>query len=367
MVKQSGSRAKPIVFGVIGVIVLLLGIVWFARSFTERHAPQKSKYEFQNGMCYVTWNKDRYLSEGSDASLEEMARTGTEWVALTINWYQDKCYTTSIFSTEKTPSDLSLIHAIDKIHSLGMKVLLKPHLDLLDTSGGSWRGEIACARDTDWDAWFDSYGDFITHYARMAQEHDVELFCIGTELTSVATIKESLWKTKVIKPVRDVYKGPLTYAANWNEEYTHVKFWDEMDYVGIDAYFPLSEKDSPSLDELREGWKHWVEEIEAFQAKVNKPIIFPEVGYCSAKGTAKMPWEDLQRGDVDLRLQADCYQTLLEAFWDKDWFYGVYWWRWGTDVKFGGPLNRGYSLQNKPAEHIIREWYSKPTPVRNRY
>jgi hypothetical protein len=320
------------------------------------------KHEWQKGMCYVTWSKDKYASQQSDASMKEMARIGVKWVAIVTTWYQQKCNTNSIFPTDKTPSDESVIHAINMAHSLGMKVMLKPHLDLVDTSDGSWRGDIGCATEPDWKTWFENYRNFIVHYAKIAQANKAEMLCIGTELTSVATIKESMWKEIVIKPVKFVYTGPLTYAANWNEEFTHVRFWDMMDYVGIDAYFPLTNSKVPTLEEIKKGWAPWVKELEEFQAKVNKPIIFPEVGYCSADWTAKTPWEEIAGGNVNMELQADCYSALLETFWDKPYFFGVYWWKWGTDVRFGGKGNRGFNPQNKAAQDVVRAWYAKPSP-----
>jgi hypothetical protein len=105
-----------------------------------------------------------------------------------------------------------------------------------------------------------------------------------------------------------------------------------------------------------------VKELEEFQAKVNKPIIFPEVGYCSADWTAKTPWEEIAGGNVNMELQADCYSALLETFWDKPYFFGVYWWKWGTDVRFGGKGNRGFNPQNKAAQDVVRAWYAKPSP-----
>ena len=352
---------------VVITIAVLLIAAWLFVSYTFNLWPflkeaEKPKYEFQKGMCYATWSKDKYGSAGSDASLKEVSRTGTRWVAIVVNWYQQKNCTTKIFPSDKTPSDTSVLHAIKTAHSLGMKVMLKPHLDLVDTSDGSWRGDITCASDMDWQAWFENYRDFLLHYAKIARATGVEMLCIGTELTSISEIKGNLWKDVVIKPVKAVYAGPLTYAANWNDEYTHVAFWDEMDYIGIDAYFPLSEEKSPSIEKIRQGWAPWVKELAEFQARVNKPIIFPEVGYCSAGWTAKTPWEEIVGGEVDLRLQADCYRAILEAFWDKPWFFGLYWWRWGTDARFGGPGNRGFTPQNKPARGVVAEWYAKPAP-----
>lgn len=368
MTKTSRKRRGRILFSLMGGLVLLsLACFSVYVSHVGARSEKATRPEFQKGMCYVTWAKERYATSGSDESLREMAKTGAKWVAVTVNWYQDKCYTTAIFSTKNTASDASLVHVINTIHSLGMKVLLKPHVDLMDVSGGSWRGEIACITEPDWDVWFNNYAAFISHYARIAEENNVELFCIGTELTSAATTKEKMWRTKVIAPVREIYKGPITYAANWNEEYAQVRFWDALDYVGIDAYFPLSENDRPDLAEIKRGWEMWLKELEDFQAKVNKPVIFPEIGYCSAPGAAKTPWEEATSGKPDADLQADCYKALFETFWGKNWFYGAYWWRWGTDVRYGGLSNKGYSLQNKPAQQVVTDWYGKARRVKGKY
>ena len=357
-----GNKTKILLAAAVLFAAITVTAGQYAHSATV--SPSKVKPEWQKGMCYITSNKDRYLSPESDASLKAVADTGATWVSILTTWYQEKCHTTSIFPTKDTPTDESIIHAIDTAHSLGMKVMLKPHLDIVDISSGTWRGEVACISEPEWKAWFKSYGDFMVHYARIAEEHKVEMLCIGTELSSASTIRENMWKDVVIKPVRGVYKGPLTYAANWNGEYDHINFWDALDYVGIDAYFPLSDKPKPTLDDIKKGWGEWVADIERFQKKVNMPIIFPEVGYCSAEGTAKTPWEEIAGGQIDMELQADCYKAILETFWDKDWFYGLYWWRWGTNVNFGGLNNRGFSMQNKPAQAVVTEWYHKPVPKR---
>lgn len=359
-----GQNKKIIIIAAIMAMIFLaaglsLAALRWPPAFGKIFAP---KHEWQKGMCYATWNSGRYSSGSSNASLREMANAGVKWVAIVTTWYQQKCSTNRIFPNENTPSDDSIIHAIKAAHSLGMKVMIKPHLDIVDVSDGSWRGEITCSSDPDWQVWFENYRDFIVHYAELAEENNVEMLCIGTELASAATIKENMWKDMVIKPVRDIYGGPLTYAANWDEEYKHVKFWDALDYIGIDAYFPLSDKESPILEEIKMGWEKWIKEIEELQKKVNKPVIFPEVGYCSADGAAKTPWEEKAGSRVNLELQANCYRALLETFWNKEWFYGVYWWRWGTDIRFGGPNSRGFSPQNKGAQKVMSEWYGKKAP-----
>jgi len=327
----------------------------------------KSAFEFQKGMCYATWSKGAFASDNSHESLKAAADIGTKWIAVIPTWYQDKCSTNRIYSTDSSPSDASVINVINEAHSLGMKVMLKPHLDVIDTTEGAFRGEIMCATDPEWEAWFKNYRDFIVHYARIAEQTKCELFCIGTELTSVATIKENMWKTIIIPPIKEAYKGQLTYAANWHDEYQYVKFWDMMDYVGIDAYFPLSNEKTPTLEEIKKGWEPWIKEMEDFQKTVNKPVIFPEIGYCSANGVTKKPWEEAVGMQLNMELQADCYRAAFELFWPKEWFYGTYWWKWGTNKKLGGIGNRSFTPQNKPSQKVVAEWYSKPTPERKMY
>lgn len=351
------SFRKTAFIVIILLILLLLCLVPFCTRFIKK-PPKPFAPQFQKGMTYVTWNRTAYGSAFSDISLSNLAKTGAQWVGITTTWYQDTINSTEIKPSQKTPTNESVIHAIQQVHKLGLKVMLKPQLDVFDWRGGFWRGDVDFSKAEDWQAWFNSYKDFIVHYAKMAQENNVELFCIGTELTIPAVWQPEHWR-KVIKSVRAVYKGPITYAANWNEEYQLIKFWDELDYAGLDPYFPLSDKDRPTLEDLKEGWKKHIEEIENWQKKINKPVIFAEIGYKSSTGAAKAPWEHDVGKEIDLQLQADCFQALLETFWDKPWFYGVYWWYWGTNESMGGSTNRGFIVQNKPAQEVVAKWYKK--------
>lgn len=333
-------------------------ITLFSSSCSGVSLNREFKPVFQKGMCYTTWNRLAYNSEKSDKSLEKLEGINVNWVAIHVTWYQDNCFATKIFPNEKTPSDESLKRAILKAREIGMKVMVKPHVDIVSTEAGSWRGEIACAKDPDWALWFADYTKFVVHYAKIAEETGAEMFCVGTELTGATVAHTEEW-LDVISAVRKVYKGDLTYAANWNDEYLQVRFWHALDYAGIDAYFPLSNKDNPTYEELMETWKGWAAEIEAWQESVNKPVIFPEVGYRSSLGAARYPWEHASGPKVDLELQKTCYRALVDTFWHKDWFYGAYWWDWGTDVRMGGKFNRGFTPQNKPAQDYVYELYSK--------
>ncbi len=350
-----GSKAGALKV-VLGVLALAVIVTFGMRNIQHETAA----VEFQKGFGYVTWSPEAYLGESSDESLAMMRELGTEWVSIHVTWYQNTVWSGDIQRTSRTPTDESVIHAIRKAHELGMKVMLKPHLDLIDESDGSWRGEIGSLRESDWDNWFRDYTDFIMHYVDMAVKENVEAFCVGTELSTAATAKGYMWED-LIRKVRSRYNGILTYAAHW-DRYQDIRFWDKLDMVGINAYFPLTKKLNPSYDELVRELDKWLQEIDDFYAMVGKPIILPEIGCASADGAAIRPWEHFQRTDVNLELQKNYYKAILETFWQKEWFYGLYWWYWGTNPRMGGEHNRGFTPQNKPAQEVVREWYSKRSP-----
>ncbi len=342
----------------VSVALFLLGII-----FTG--PVQGAEASFQKGICYVTWEKERYSSANSDKSLENLAQTGAQWVQIVTAYYQYKYNSKEIFPSEKTPSDASLIHAIKRAQALGMKVMLKPHIDLIDESGGLCRGDIGFQNQADWQEWFSQYLNFILHYAKLADKTGVELFCIGTEL-SFASTQTSFWQKDIITQVRKAYSGKLTYAANW-DEYQKVGFWGDLDYVGIDAYFPLTQKKTPEYEEIKAGWIKWADEIEVWQNSVNKPIIFTEIGYRSCEFAAARPWEYSVGSGVNVEIQEDCYKAALEVLSSRNWCQGLYWWYWKASPYAGGSANRDFIPQNKPAEIVLTNWYQGMSLARTTY
>ena len=342
-------------------ITVILGVFLIFMALSAIYGPKSARgmipYPiFQKGMTYVTWRQDAFASAKSDESIVSMAKIGVNFVAIVPTWYQDTHDSIEMKPNDRTPSDDSIRHAIVKAHEQNMFVMLKPHIDLIEGSGAT-RSDIGFQKDEEWNAWFSNYEKFIIHYARIAEAEHVEMLCIGTELAFAASRAEA-WRNRIIPKVRKVFSGRITYAANW-DDYTEIAFWDRLDYVGIDAYFPLANSACPTTDELRAGWRKWAGEIEKWQPSVNKPIIFTECGYVSADTAALKPWEEASGGSANPALQAECYRVLMEELWDKDWFFGVYWWNWNTYAGSGGPSNKGFTPQNKPATELLKKWYAK--------
>ncbi len=304
---------------------------------------------FQKGMSYRHYPFP-YDSSFSNQSLEYMAATNTEYVAISVWWLQENLTTTQIYrKPDWTAIDKALAIAVAKAHELGMKVMLKPMVDPEDAYT-QFRGDIPSSPE-----WFDSYQAFITSYATFAQENHVELFCIGCEFKSTEK-DETSWR-QIIDEVKLHYRGPLTYAATF-DSFKSITWWDHLDYVGIDAYFPLTNKNDPSTDELKQAWNRMANAIENWASTVKKPIIFTEIGYRSGDGNNIEPANWMAPLTPDMNEQLNSYSAALQTLWNRPWFYGFYWWIWETDPNAGGFNDADFTPQNKPAELLLKNWYS---------
>ena len=244
---------------------------------------------------------------------------------------------------------------IDMLRTKGIKIMLKPQIWI-------WRGEftgyLSMKTEEDWKVLEDSYRAFILEYAELAEETQTEIYCIGTELEQFIVNRPEFWN-KLIKDIKAVYNGKLTYAANW-DEYKRVPFWNKLDYVGVDAYFPVSESKTPSKEEALKGWEPWKKELQSVSEKAGKPILFAEFGYRSVDYAGKEPWRsDRSMNIVNLEAQSNLSKALFESVWGEDWFAGGFIWKWFIDHQSaGGSDNPRFTPQNKPTEDVIRSHYS---------
>jgi hypothetical protein len=267
----------------------------------------------------------------------------------------------------RTPTDAGVIHAITTAQALGLKVLLKPQVDVLD---GTYRGLIA---PTDRPAWFASYRAMLIHYAMLAQQLHVTGLVVGVELGSMVSGPRdtALWRA-MIKSVRRLgYKGSLTYAANW-DQLRLVGFWRSLDYIGIDAYFPLvpkGHKAAPTIADLVSAWHgssvtggplNWVAEVAQLEHAEHRPVVFTELGYVATTCTAAAPYAVAPLCPsapatpiAGQRAQQDAYVAALRVWSRVAFVRGIYWWDWPTD---GNEITDAYSPRGMPAERTLAEW-----------
>lgn len=245
---------------------------------------------------------------------------------------------------------------IKELHKNHMEVMLKPQIWI-------WRGEftgyLKMKSEKEWVEFETSYRAFILAYAEVAAKEGVALFCIGTELAQFIEQRPQFWD-RLIKEVRNIYKGKLTYAANW-DEYKRVPFWKSVDYIGVDAYFPISPLKTPTMEIARQGWAKWKEEMSGVSAHWDRPILFTEYGYRSVDFAGKEPWNsDRSMNAVNLEVQSSLLEALYQEVWLEEWFAGGFLWKWHLPMEEeGGIDNSMFTPQNKPAQERIRYYYTR--------
>ena len=322
--------------------------------------PARAAAPLQNGYSYATWWPGLYSEPNADVALAELRAMGVQWVSIVVTQYQTNVNSTTIAPTEGTPTDDDLRHAIRAAHALGLSVMLKPHVDLWNDPD-HWRGQIGDGfGSSQWATWFASYRAMIVHYAQLAESEGVEQFAVGTELNGT-TAREADWRA-VIAAVRAAFDGTLTYAGDWTNA-LDVPWWDAVDLIGVDAYYPLADEgnSSPTAAQLAAAWQPWLAQLAGLSAdNGGKRILFTEIGYRSQDGAAQHPWEWASGGAVDLAEQALLYRVAFEQVYDAPWFGGAYWWSWDTVPYQGGVCDNGYTVHDKPAEDVVRQWYGAP-------
>ena len=320
-------------------------------------SPQKTYAQIQN------WQKGftlRLIDESYgeiDRSLNDLRATGANYLTISPGWETDNKWSSNVERKSRTPEDYKLIYAIRKAKSLGMDVMLKPHLDPKD---GGWRAFIDPSNKQ---KFFENYEDMIMHYAIISEQEGVAMLSIGAELYKLSTNpnNEQYWNS-LIENVRNVFSGQLTYSGNSNSEYFDEKtapFWDKLDFWGLSLYVEVAENNYPTMQSVLNKWKE-VEEnyiIPNYQ-RLGLPVIAAEIGYRSVDGAGASPEEYSKNPPVDLNEQALLYEAFFEFWKDKPYFEGVHFWEWSPKDGAGGSNDKNYTVQNKPAEDIVKKYFN---------
>jgi len=348
-------------------------------SFDENHQPS------MRGLCWVAG--DSIASH----NLNQVSSIGANWISQTpfgdMTGIDDSNVGWNNVGSWFGEADRGLRHTTALAKEAGIKTMLKPHI-WIRKAEGKWRSDIAMNSEEEWENWFTSYKSWIMHYAELAEETGMEALCIGTELSTTTKEYPEKWR-EIIKSIREVYSGELTYAANWYDDFEHIEFWDELDYIGIQAYFPLTKNVLPTKNELIKAWKKHAVKLEAIAKKFDKKIVFTEIGYKNTADAAREPWtwpqkmeeENVQRSDETQKI---CYEALFESVWQAPWMDGVFIWKWFHSTykhetfkeyfakrdewrtNYAKKHNRKYgraiyfSPQRTEALEVLKKWYLKP-------
>lgn len=362
-IRRSSIRRER--WAIFGVVVLLLGAVAAPQVFREWRyffSPddgppmEPSQAGELRGMTLQV--QSYWEGIPFEEYVVEIAETGANTIGLSLPAFQENTSSNSLFiEYRKVPSVKRLKGLINLAHERGLRVVLMPIVLLEKPRPNEWRGKI---NPPDLDYWWKHYESYILFYAHVAAETKVEVFMIGSELNELEG-QTRLWK-QLIRKVRKVYKGQISYSANW-DHYEHVDWWGHLDLIGMTVYYNLAGDKEPTLDVLLKSWKPIKKKILAWQRDVGrKPILFTEVGWPNQVGCAREPWNYyVNEHKPDPVAQDNCFKAFFETWKGEETIAGAMIWEWRNHPEQAvGMEDTSYVPKGKPAMNTIKEYFGSP-------
>ncbi|GJM35714.1 MAG: hypothetical protein DHS20C18_47150 [Saprospiraceae bacterium] len=298
-----------------------------------------------------------YGSEEARNSLVSLERLGSNAIALVPYSYMSSAEVPvplPLMHRAGSETDESVVASHAHAKALGMYTMLKPQIWMR----GSWPGAIEMPDEEKWNQFFDYYYRWIRHYALLAEMEQMDMLCIGVEFSKATRQRPEDWR-RIIHKLRGIYSGPMTYAANWGEEFEQLSFWDELDFIGLNCYYPLSSDKEATQDELEAGFAEVIEKVDAICKQYNKPLIFTEIGFRSVDQCWINPHADAEGRPYNEEAQRQCYEIVFQQIKDKPWCNGILWWKWPSYLEYRGEKNTGFTPNNKAAEGVVKDYFGR--------
>lgn len=299
-----------------------------------------------------------YGSPAFERGLDEVVRLGATWISLTPfgrAWDLRATGVDNRFELPLAENQRGLRRAIRQAHARGLRVLLVPHLWV---ESGGWRGELDPETDEGWRRFAESYRGYVLNWAHFAESAHVDMLAAGVELRSWLTTTHAPSFFPILRDIRAAYSGLLTYAANWDDVEQTV-ILGELDVIGINAFYPLTDKPDASDAELVKGGAEAAQKVKQLAELWQKPVMFNEFGYTARPDPALRPWEwpdRMTNVKVDERAQAAAYRGLLSGMLQTPELVGGFMWRLYADPDdLSQEAEWGFSPRGRLAELYLRD------------
>ena len=348
------SASRPLISSRLPAVAFLGSLLLLA---TAGHSPPLASRApagdaFLRGMTVSCPGYGRiWGSPAMEQSLAEIAGLGVGWVA--IHPYAGVRRDGQVHYRAAADTGY-LERAAGYARRQGIELFWKPHLAYWGSF--DWRGEITFDDEASWRRFFDGYRAFIVDQARFAERWRMPLFAVGLEYEKT-THRDADWR-RIIADVRRVYSGRITYSANW-ADIDRVHFWDALDLIGVQGYFPLSHEAYPTVAAIRRGWDGPLDKLRRLSQRYGKPVLFAEIGYDVSAVAASEPWRGTRDDTTANRaLQRRLMEVALERLESEPFIAGMFWWKW-----MPGSRHRGdFSMRHPGVMDVVRRaWRDAPS------
>jgi hypothetical protein len=298
-----------------------------------------------------------YLGSSAKTSLEKMRAIGSNTLAIIPYSFTGELHKPVKYpfvNSAGAENDASVLRSAFIARELGMHVMLKPQI----WSWNGWPGDVVMSSEDDWQKFFDHYERWIMHYALMAEMYQLDMLCVGVEFQQATLSHPDEW-VRIFNKVRGVYQGYMTYAANWGDEFEKVPFWDELDFISVNCYYPLSKKENPGDEELKASFEAILDKLEKVDQAYQKPLLITEIGFKSIDMPWLNPHADADHQGMNEEAQRRCYAAMFAALEDESWVKGIYLWQWPSYLEYTQSNPKGFTPAGKLAEKEVIKYFGR--------
>jgi hypothetical protein len=290
-------------------------------------------------------------------------KTNINWVALSpLVQLEELCDNHLCFDVNDEVEQMKVV--IPNLVQSGINnIMLKPLTSFWTVNSSSFWGDFYVTTAEEWKPIEKTYTELFYKFAKLTEEFpEVKLLSIGNELKEFTKRRPEFFRALIAKIRTDFPNLKLTYAANW-DEYQSVSFWEDLDYIGVNSYFPLVNKKTPTVNEVKKALTSIKNDLNTLSCIYNKPILFTEYGYRSIDYTAWKAWllGNITTSNYNFEGQNNAYTAFYETFWNENWVAGGFFWEWKILIndELNNPNGNGWYVNDKPVEKIIKERYAK--------
>jgi len=312
----------------------------------------------------VYWTANR--TDTSDALIRAKAeriidyaiRLNANSIAVTFPFFTYGLDANTVYANpEVTPTADHIAVFLAVARQAHIRVTLRPVLNenaLIAQNPFAWRGSITPQNR---EAWFRSYRKLLLAYAAAAQEGHAATFVLGTELDSLEGSPQ--W-AELIRSIRSVYGGQLTYDENY-DEFSSGAAQLPVQSHDVDAYPSLGVPPNASVGQLTSSWDTW---LGAHPLAVRRELTISETGIDAVAGSYQNPWDWAGRGNkpIDPHVQAAWYQAACNALSAEQVGGGIYYWEVNFDADPAAP--RAFEADrltflDRPGQQVIRNCFAR--------
>ncbi len=338
--------------------------------------PDINKTTFFTGMLLNDWWKHQWI-DSFDTTMKHIKNdTASKWIQITpisqINNINDPANLTITQVGANGISDEDLNRSIQLAHNNGLKVFLNPSLWSFQEDQ-----HYADHNQTWWDNFERAWRPILLHYAKLAQDNNVEMleFKMWYDIDSINTNeanKTNPLANQLLTDIAAQYNGEI---ATQSVCYDHSKpildifNSDKIDYLAINIwpYYPwhLGNSKDDNVSQIYNNLDSNLTYCHQFYTdnNITKPIIIEQLSSASYDGAIIQAITDDEAIDsfhennisvvLDLQEQADMIEASLHSISQQNWIVGNF----VFTYFFWDSIGKDINVRGKPAQKVIKKWY----------